>query len=127
MSSAPSRPHPLDERIMRADNGCLIWLGARNDDGYGVIRRPGSGRGHGDTRPQQFDRAHVVAWERKNGPVPDGHVLEHACHTADLTCEGGPTCWHRACVDETHLRPVTPLENHQLGVAHRRAREEQAA
>lgn len=55
--------------------GCRLWTGAKDRNGYGVF---------------WGDRANRVAWERKNGPIPAGLMVLHAC---DVT----------ACVEEDHL------------------------
>src|SRR3954468_21995491 len=62
---------------------CWIWMGYKNKKGYGSLR----GRG-----------AHVVAWELRHGPVPEGLQLDH-------------TCLNKACVNPDHLEPVTNREN----------------
>lgn len=67
---------------------CLIWTGARHGVGYGSILVDGKQVG-----------AHRYAWERKNGPIPDGKFIDHR-----LGCD-------RACVEESHLRPATSREN----------------
>ncbi len=45
-----------------------MWTGALGPDGYGVFRADGKNR-----------RAHRVAWEIHNGPVPDGLYVLHRC------------------------------------------------
>lgn len=51
-----------------ADNGCLVWMGAKTSCGYGVVRV--------NKRPMN---AHRLVWELVHGPIADGlHVL-HAC------------------------------------------------
>ena len=42
--------------------------------------------------------AHRIAWELRNGPVPDGMVVDHLCRV-------------RRCVNAAHLRVVTQKEN----------------
>jgi hypothetical protein len=60
-------------------SGCLPWAGAIDRDGYARIN----------------DRkAATVAWEKKNGTVPKGKVLDHLCK-------------NRACVNVDHLEAVT--------------------
>lgn len=66
---------------------CLIWTGGKNK-GYGMIRVDGRNIG-----------AHKYAWERVNGPVPDGMMVDHRYH-----CD-------TACVEPTHLRAATHGEN----------------
>lgn len=69
-------------------DGCLIWTGGRTSSGYGHISV------HGTVMP-----AHRYAWERVNGPIPDGMVVDHRYH-----CD-------RACVEVGHLRLATRVEN----------------
>jgi hypothetical protein len=63
--------------------GCHIATGRRDRDGYAF---------HGSTR------AHIAAWTREHGPVPDGKVLDHLCR-------------RRACCAPHHLEAVTQSEN----------------
>lgn len=51
------------------------------------------------------------------GPIPDGLLLDHICHSFDTTCKGGVTCLHRLCVNPEHLEPVTFTENVRRGRA----------
>lgn len=58
--------YPLSERlddlsIPEPNSGCILWLGALNDGGYGRIKVR-----------TRFRRAHIVAWEQARGPVPSG-------------------------------------------------------
>ncbi|MGP5098368.1 HNH endonuclease [Brachybacterium alimentarium] len=76
----------LDARTERRGR-CLIWTGAIDRAGYGMIRTEG-----------RTLRPHRVAWELSNGPVPEGKFLDHIC-------------WNRACVDLSHLRVVTRQQN----------------
>lgn len=57
------------------ESGCRIWTGAKDRDGYGAFW----GR-----------RANRVAWERRNGAIPSGLMVLHACDD-------------RACVEGSHL------------------------
>jgi HNH endonuclease len=63
--------------------GCALWTGRLDADGYGF---------HGRSR------AHIVTWERANGPVPEGKELDHLCR-------------RRHCVALHHLEAVTRAEN----------------
>src|SRR5215469_2298285 len=47
-------------------NGCWIWRGVIQQDGYGRY----NGR-----------RAHIVMYELMKGPVPEGKALDHVCQT----------------------------------------------
>jgi HNH endonuclease len=69
---------------------CWIWLGYKDEDGYGRTNSSQLGS----------RRAHRAAYLNLVGPVPDGLELDHLCH-------------NRACCNPDHLRPVTHLENVQ--------------
>jgi hypothetical protein len=80
-----------------AENGCHLWMGATNADGYGIL----SGETHCNT-PMY---AHRAAWEAVNGPKPMGlapdetkYELHHTCHNS-------------LCVNEEHLRLLSHLEH----------------
>lgn len=64
--------------------GCIIHPDV-DRDGYGRIK----GR-----------LAHYVAWEKVNGPVPEGMELDHACR-------------RRACRRVVHLELVSRSQNEQ--------------
>jgi len=95
----------LSERLLARSyplaNGCWEWRGTLTRTNYGRIKRPGGA----------IALAHRVAYELTYGPVPDGFVLDHRCHTEDLTCPGGDDCRHRRCVNPHHLDVVTQREN----------------
>lgn len=63
--------------------GCHTSTGRSDKDGYTF---------NGSTR------AHIVAWERVHGRVPDGMVLDHLCR-------------NRKCCAPHHLEPVTQSAN----------------
>ena len=89
------RGEPVLDRIMAkvtvTDAGyktaCWIFGGTIAENGYGGIRHEGKMR-----------RVHVVTYEAKNGPVPDGLELDHLCRV-------------RPCCNPDHVEPVTHLEN----------------
>lgn len=51
-----------------------------------------------DPVAKKMRRAHVVEWERENGPIPDGMELDHLCN-------------NKLCIRPDHVEPVTHLEN----------------
>lgn len=85
--------------VLDPDTGCHIWQD-HLISGYGQFRIQ---------RGVQV-MAHTYAYERANGPVPDGLILDHICHPDDGSCPGG-VCIHRQCCNPDHVRPVTRGEN----------------
>lgn len=75
--------------------GCVLWLGARNTNGYGQIQFRG-----------RLWQAHILAYVSVNGPVPEGLVLDHKCRV-------------KACVNVAHLHAVTPRQNAENQTARR--------
>lgn len=70
-------------------DGCWLWTGTVNRQGYGRFCIGG----RGNTR-----LAHRVTYELLVGPVPVGLELDHLCNV-------------RGCVRPDHLEPVTHVEN----------------
>lgn len=81
---------PFDVSVDRTDEHHL-WTGATTGKGYGNYWHP---------ERKTNTPAHVFAWERVYGPVPDGYELHHLCHV-------------RLCVDPAHLQPLT-VQEHRL-------------
>ena len=77
-------------------NGCLLWKGAINGEGYGTFKLEGKNVS-----------VHRLAWFLEKGEWPVGS-LDHTCHNKDQSCPGGKrNCLHRRCVNVEHLEEVT--------------------
>jgi hypothetical protein len=79
------------------DDGCWLWTGRVESNGYANITSGISPSG-GTSR-----LAHRVAYELLIGPIPDGLHLDHLCRI-------------RHCVNPDHLEPVTIQENVRRGI-----------
>lgn len=80
----------LLDRVMsktRPENGCLVWTGALDRDGYGVIQFAG-----------KQCRAPRVAYALRFGPIAPALTVDHLCR-------------NRSCVNPAHLEVVTRKEN----------------
>lgn len=77
------------EKVLKT-NACWLWMGSRDGGGYGLI---GSGGENG-----RLLKAHRVAWEIVNGPIPEDMVVMHKCDTP-------------SCVRPDHLQLGTVAEN----------------
>jgi hypothetical protein len=69
--------------------GCWLWTGAKNQEGYGLLRSGG-----------EYKRAHRFAYEMLVGPIPDGQLIDHVCHNT-------------SCVRAEHLRLATFKQNRE--------------
>lgn len=98
---------PAAERILReavaGHGGCVLFF-RRLSHGYGRVDQGG-----------RTVWAYRAVYEALVGQVPEGKVLDHACHTRDTSCPGGEGCIHRRCVNPHHLEPVTEEENWRRG------------
>jgi hypothetical protein len=79
-------------KVEAMPTGCWEWRASRDRDGYGRFRFPGCLR-----------RSHRLAYEWLVGEIPEGLQLDHLCRNT-------------ACVNPTHLEPVTSKENTRRGL-----------
>jgi hypothetical protein len=75
-------------QVVKTDS-CHLWTGYVHSGGYGRVYFHEYGK---------VMRAHRVAWEIRNGPVPDGLMVLHKCR-------------NRNCVNVEHLYLGTAREN----------------
>ena len=72
--------------------GCWPWLGAKTQQGYGVVSR-------GPRRHQRTTTAIRIIFVATYGPIPPKYVIDH------FECDNPPCC------NPQHLRAVTQREN----------------
>lgn len=98
--------HPLERFFQYAQIGhplaCWPWTGSLNQAGYGQLQV-------GTFEKPRVVRTHRFSYEFFIGPVPDGLVLDHICHTS--LCVDPQPCAHRRCCNPWHLNPTTSAEN----------------
>lgn len=93
----------LWQRVIKADDGCWLWVGALFAGGYGCVFIGGRVRS-----------THRVAWELVNGPIPAGLMILHRCDV-------------RRCINPAHLFSGTAADNaHDRDAKGRTARGENA-
>lgn len=81
-------------KIKRDPSGCWLWTAGCDPKGYGTISVDGLTR-----------RAHRYVYEVLVEPVDPELDLDHLCRV-------------RACVNPSHLEPVTSVENTRRGEGH---------
>lgn len=86
-------------KVVVDENGCWIYMGRANKNGYGAFNIRGLG-----------SSAHRVSYILHRGPVGTDMHLDHRCHDPKK-CSAGVLCRHRRCVNPDHLNPCTPKEN----------------
>jgi hypothetical protein len=78
-------------KVKHIPNGCIVWIAARDSNGYGQFGMPRHLGG-------AFVRAHRLAYEVCHGQIPAGMVIDHLCN-------------NKRCVNPDHLEAVTQKEN----------------
>lgn len=87
----PAPKRPLRERFLQnvqQGDGCWLWLAGKHPRGYGQIHHDG-----------RLLKAHRLAWEFANGPIPAGLAVCHRCDNP-------------SCVRLDHLFLGTAKDNH---------------
>jgi hypothetical protein len=84
-------PYRIVRRIEVTD-GCWLWHGTTQSNGYGYTRWRLRNGEWGNAR------VHRLMYEDAVGDIPDGYEIDHICKV-------------RNCVNPTHLRAVTHAEN----------------
>jgi hypothetical protein len=82
-----SLPASVSRRV-RNEGDCIMWLGARNNRGYGSV-------GIGGNRSALV---HRYVYEQMVGPIAEGMTIDHLC-------------MNKLCVNVEHLEVVTRSEN----------------
>jgi len=72
----------------QTEDGCLLWQGAKTEDGYGYFRARNGG----------VHLCHRHAWELMNGSIPPGLCVLHRCDVP-------------SCINIDHLFLGTPQDN----------------
>lgn len=102
-TAAPAIDRVLS-RVTPGWGGCVLYTGLLNESGYGVVSHNGRPIG-----------AHRLVYLQLVGEIPSGEMLDHLCHSSDVSCPGGPSCLHRRCINPNHLEPVSAVENNLRG------------
>jgi hypothetical protein len=91
----------LHAKLVPMPNGCIEFTGNRYRTGYGKLRVGPKGAG--------VARAHRLAWEINNGPIPEGLFVLHHCD-------------NRICCNPEHLYVGTKADNMRDMSVRRRSR-----
>ena len=83
--------------IVENYQGCWLWAGEINRNGYGTFRKWVNGR-------RKRIMAHRWIYEQMVGPIPSGAVLDHRCSV-------------RRCCNPMHLEAVSVAVNTHRGRA----------
>jgi len=89
-----------DEEVLKmhsipSKNGCILWMGHRDKDGYPKVHR-------NSKRFGRISLAHRLAYLLKYGYIPPELEIDHVCKTP-------------FCINPGHLEAVTHTENIKRG------------
>lgn len=79
----------LQARSQPQPNGCILWTGAHNGKGYGMLNHN-----------RKNIATHRAAYEINVGPIPAGMMIDHKCHNP-------------SCINPQHLRLATHKQNRE--------------
>ena len=90
MPATKSHEQVLSDHSIPGENGCIVWVGSKDKDGYGKCRR----RHELGT----IWLPHRLAWIVKHGAIPKGLEVDHLCR-------------NRSCINPEHLTVVDHISN----------------
>ena len=91
----------VDRSIAAEESGCWLWTGPVSTQGYGTV-----------SISNKRYTAHRLSLSIHGISLEPGLVVDHMCHNENQeACTSGPSCWHRLCVNPSHLEQVSIGEN----------------
>lgn len=92
-----------------SESGCWIWTGTDRGNGYGCIMVEST-----------LTAAHRFSFELYKGPIPDGHVICHACDVP--SCVNPAHLWSGTHKDNAIDKCVKGRANSPRGIDHHAAK-----
>jgi len=108
MLNIDALPSRIRSKIrVSTETGCWEWTAAIGTVGYGKIVWEG-----------RVVDSHRVVYGLLVGPIPDGLVIDHLCHTPECRDFADRTgCTHRRCQNPEHMSTVTQRANVLRGMS----------